>query len=139
MKIMKYSHFRTWLIVTITPVIAAMIARFIWEAVVNPYPDKIVYVTLLVLALLSAYVLFLYLTIKPSRKKLQRLPVLVWIVVIVTAGIVGGFVHFIRFIPSPEGDPLPSKILAGLILGGSASGYFLFIRLLWSFWKARER
>jgi len=136
---MNYSRIGIWLIVTVTPFIAAMIARFIWEAVVNPYPDKIAYVALLVLALLSAYVLFLYLTIKPGRKKLQRLPVLVWIVVIVTAGIVGGFVHFIRFIPSPEGDPLLSKILAGLILLGSASAYFLFIRLLWSFWRARER
>ncbi len=136
---MNYSRIGIWLIVAVTPFIAAMIARFIWEAVVNPYPDKIAYVTLLVLALLSAYVLFLYLTIKPSRKKLQRLPVLVWIVVIVTAGIFGGFVHFIRFIPSSEGDPLLSKILAGLILLGSASAYFLFIRLLWSFWRARER
>ena len=130
-------RFRIWLIATVTLVVAMMIIRLCWQVSVYPFADTVTYVTLLILALLSGYALFVYLTIKPNRKKLQSLPVVIWIMVIATAGTIGGAVHFARFVSSPEADHPLSIVLAALLFLAGISAYFLLLWLIW--WKARER
>ena len=130
---------RIWLIATVTLVVAMMIIRLCWQVTVNPFMDTVTYVTLLILGLLGTYALFVYLTIKPSRKKLQSLPVVIWITAMVTAGIIGGLIHFIRFVSSPEADHPLSIVLPVLLFLAGISAYLLLLCLIWSVWKARGR
>ena len=97
-----------------------------------------VIVTLLMLAILGIYALFLYLVIKPSREKMTSLPVRVSFTVIITAGLISGIIHYFRFIPSPEAFFPLSVVIATMLLMAGVITYLLALGLIWSLWKAGE-
>ena len=132
---MKYLPLRIWLIVVITLAISAVIIRLIWEIVYSPPTASLSLIILVMLALLGIYVLFIYFTIKPNLKKLTSLPVGIVVTVMATVGLIGGIIHFIRYVPSPEATEPPSVVIATLFLLAGTSAYFL---LLWIIWKTRK-
>ena len=89
----------------------------------------------LILTLLGADALIIYIVVKPSLHKLKNPIVVIGITLVLTAGLVAGVSHFAHFIPSPEADPLLSKIIGFLVLFSSLIAYVLVLWLLWSFWK----
>lgn len=116
-----------------TFITSAGIVRLIW-AITNPLPVvSIVILILLMFAALGIYALILYLTIKPSLKKLTSLPVAILVTVVFTGALAGATVHFFRFVTSPGADSPLSLIIASLL---QASGISLYTVLLWGIWKA---
>lgn len=99
---------------------------------------SMVVVILLILAVLGTYALVLYLTIKPSLKKLKSLPVAIFGGVIATGALIDSIIHFIRFIPSPNASSPLSVIIATLLLAAVISAYILVLWLLWSVQKTRK-
>jgi len=77
-----------------------------------------------------------YLVVKPE--KLKSLPFSIGITVALTAGLVAGVTHFVRFIISPVADPFFSKVIGYLIVLSSVSAYFIFIYVIWSLRKAGD-
>jgi hypothetical protein len=118
-----------------TFITSAAIVRLIW-ALTKPMPVvSIVILTLLIFAALGVYALILYLTIKPSLKKLTSLPVAILVTVVFTGALAGATIHYIRFVPSPDADSPLSLVIASLLL---ATGVSLYTLLLWGIWKARK-
>jgi len=118
-----------------TFVTSAAIIRLAW-ALTSPLPVvSMVILILLIVAALGIYALILYLTIKPSQKKLKSLPLAISATVILTGAIGGATIHFIRFVPSPEASSPLSVIIASLL---EASGISLYAVLLWGIWSARK-
>ena len=65
------------------------------------------------------------------------MPIAIWVIGIFTAGIIGSIIHYIRFVPSPEGDAPFSIVIATFLLIAMISGYLL---VLWAFgWLASKR
>lgn len=135
---MNYFYLKVGIIVSFTLAVIAVIIRAVWQIVVIPTPGTMVIFIPLIFTLLGANTLVVYLTIKPSLKKLKRLPVLIGITVVVTAGLVAGVSHFAHFIFSPEADPPLCKIIGTLVLLSSFGAYLLLLCFLWSFRKKRE-
>jgi len=96
---------------------------------------SMVILILLMFAALGIYALILYLTIKPSLKKLTSLPVAILITVVFGGALAGATIHYIRFVPSPGADSPLSLVIASLLL---ATGVSLYTVLLWGIWKARK-
>jgi hypothetical protein len=136
---MNYSYLKTGIVVSFTLAVIAIIIRSIWQIVVIPTSGTMVIFIPLILTLLGADALVIYLTVKPSLKKLQHLAVAIGLTLVFTAGLVAGVSHFAHFIPSPEAAPLLSKIVGFLVLLSSLTAYLLVIWLIWSFWKAGKR
>jgi hypothetical protein len=134
---MKYSRLKIWFIVTFTLAVVAVVIRAIWQIVVIPTPGTMLIFIPLILALLGVDVLFAYLAINPQRFK--SLPFLIGITVALTAGLLAGITHFVRFIISPEADPIFSKIIGGCVVLSCISAYLLVIWLIWSLRKAGGR
>ena len=134
---MNHLALRIWLMVSITPAIAAVVVRLVWELTTATAAGTWVIVILLILVTLGIYALLLYLTIKPNVKKLKSLPVVIGVTVIITAVLISGIIHFIRFVPSPEAASPLSVVIASLLLVGGISAYPLVIRVIWSIWKGR--
>ena len=132
---MNHLALRVWLVVSITPALAAVVIRLVWELTTATAVGTWVIVILLILVTLGIYALLLYLTIKPSAKKLRSLPVGISVTVIVTAAVVSGIIHFIRFVPSPDAASPLSVVIASLLLTGGISGYLLALRVIWPIWK----
>jgi len=132
---MNYLALRIWLIVSITPALAAVFIRLVWETTIATAVGTRVIVILLMPVILGIYALLLYLNIKPSMKKLKSLPVRTGVAVIATAGIIGAIIHFIRFVPSPEAAVPLSVVIASLLLMAGISGYLLILRVIWSIGK----
>jgi len=135
---MKYLPLKIWLIVVITLVISAVIIRLIWEIVYSPPPASLALIIMVMLALLGIYVLFIYFTVKPNLKRLTSLPVGIVVTVMATAGLIGGIIHFIRYVPSPEATEPLSVVIATLFLLAGSSAYFLLLWIIWSIWKTRK-
>ncbi len=135
---MKSLTFRIWFLVTMTPVFAVAIIRFIWEAVVNPFPGTITIVILVVLGFLGAYVLLVYFTINPDLRKLRSLPVVIGLALMATGGFISGIIHFIRFLPSPQASTTLSLVLAFLFAFAGASAYSMILWITWTVWKSRK-
>ena len=131
---MNYSRLRILFIVAFTFAIVAVVIRAIWQIVVIPTPSTMLIFIPLILALLGMDALFAYLAINPQ--KLKSLPFLIGIAVALTAGLLAGVTHFIRFIPSPEAEPVLSKIIGSLVILSCVSGYLLALWLIWSLRKA---
>jgi hypothetical protein len=85
--------------------------------------------------MLAADILFAYLVVNPH--KFRSVPFLTGITVALTAGLIAGVTHFVRFIISPVADPFWSKIVGWLVLSSSVSAYFLLLNFLWSLRKNR--
>jgi hypothetical protein len=131
---MNYTRLKIWFIVTFTLVVIAIVIRSIWQIVVIPTPGTMLIFIPLILALLGIDALFAYLAINPQ--KFKSLPFLIGITVVLTAGLLAGVTHFVRFIPSPEAEPVLSKTIGSLVILSCVSGYLLVIWLLWSLRKA---
>ena len=127
------SHFllRVWLMVSCTLALSAVIIRLAWEIYVNPLIATLAVVTPVIVVIAGTNALIIYLLIAPSMRKIKSLPVVIWIIGIFTAGVIGSIIHYIRFVPSPEGDSLLSIVIATLLLIAAVSGYLL---VLWVFW-----
>ena len=134
---MKYSLLKIWLMVTIALALGATIIRLVWEVTVNPSAGTLSVVIPIILAILGSYAFLAYLAIKPNLKKLKSLPVVIWVTVMTTAALIGGVIHFTRFILSPGADPTLSLIIAVLLLLATISACFLVLWVIWSSWKAR--
>ena len=134
---MNHLALRIWLMVSITPALGAVVIRLVWELTIATAVGTWVIIILLILVTLGIYALLLYLTIKPNLKKLKSLPVGIGVTVIITAVLISGIIHFIRFVPSPEAASPLSVVIASLLLVGGISAYSLVIRVIWSIWKGR--
>ncbi len=123
---------------SITLLISAVIVRLAWAVTSAPSAGYLFVVLAILLVTLGIYALFLYLTIKPSPKKLKSLLVRIWVTIIITGGLIDGIIHYVRFVPSPEAASPLSKIIASLLLVGGIGAYLLALWVIWSVWKARE-
>lgn len=131
---MKSRRFRVWVMVALTLALGAAIIRLIWEITFSPSVGSLAVIILLLVAAVSTYVLFLYLTIKPSLKKLRSLPVAIATTVITVGGTAGGVIHFIRFVSSPQASSPLSVLVASVLLG---SGLVTCGLILWVAWRFR--
>ena len=131
---MNYSRLKIWFIVTFTFAVIAVVIGAIWQIVVIPTPATMLIFIPLILALLGIDALFAYLVVNPQ--KLKSLPFLIGITIALTAGFLAGVTHFVRFIISPEAEPILSKIIGSFVILSSVSAYFLVLWLIWSFRKA---
>jgi len=132
---MNHAHRRTWFIITFTLAALAIIIRSIWQIVVIPTPGTMLIFIPLIIGMLGADILFAYLVIKPE--KIRSVAFLTGITVVLTAGLIAGVTHFVRFIISPVADPFWSKVVGWLVLSSSVSAYFLLLNFLWSLRKTR--
>jgi hypothetical protein len=133
---MNYSRLKIWFIVTFTLVVIAIVIRAIWQIVVIPTPGTMLIFIPLILALLGMNALFAYLAVNPQ--KLRGLPFLTGVTVALTAGLLASVTHFVRFIISPEADPVLSKIISICVVLASISAYLMVLWLIWSFRKAER-
>ncbi len=129
---------RIWLIVSVTLLISAVIVRLAWAVTYAPSAGYLFVVLAILLVTLGIYALILYLSIKPSLKKLKSLPVRIWVAIIITGALIDGIIHFVRFVPSPEAASPLSVVIASLLLVGGISAYLLVLWVIWSVWKARK-
>jgi hypothetical protein len=134
----KHLTLRIWFLITMTPVFAVAIIRFIWEAVVNPFPGTITIVILVVLGFLGAYALLVYFTINPDLRKLKSLPFLIGLALLATGCFVSGIIHFIRFFPSPQASVTLSLVFAFLFAFAGVSAYSMILWITWTIWKSRK-
>ncbi len=132
---MKSLPFRILLIASMTFVTSAAIIRLAWALTSPMAVVSMVILILLMFAALGICALILYLTIKPSLKKLASLPVAISVTTVFTGAIAGATVHFARFVFSPEASSPLSVIIASLL---QASGISLYAVLLWGIWSIRK-
>jgi hypothetical protein len=141
---MNYLPLWIWLIVSVTLALAAVVVRLVWEVIHAPSAGYLFVVLAILLVTLGIYALILYLTIKPSLKKLKSLPVRIWVTVIVTVALIDTIIHFVRFVPSVPYVPSPevaspfSVIIASLLLTAFISAYAMVLWVIWFIRKARE-
>lgn len=117
--------------VSCTLALSAVIVRLAWEIYVNPLVATLAVVAPVIVVIAGTNALIIYLLIAPSMRKIKSLPVGIWIIGVFTAGVIGSIIHYIRFVPSPEGDAPLSTVIATLLLMAAVSGYLL---VLWVFW-----
>lgn len=132
---MKTRTLRVWIIAALTPALAAAIIRLIWGMTRNPHPGSLAIMIALMVAASITYALLLYLTIKPSLKKLKSLPVAITATVIAGGGIIGCIIHFFRYISSPKANSFLNFFLAGILL---ASALAICGLILWVFWRLQK-
>ena len=128
---MNYLPFRVWFIVSLTLALGAVIVRLAWEITFTTAVPSLAIIILVIFAIISIYALLLYLTIKPSLKKLKSLPVAIWVTVMFTAGLISALIHFIRFVPSPEAAAPLSVIIASMLIMAAISIYLLVLWVIW--------
>ncbi len=128
---MNYLPFRVWFIVSLTLALGAVIVRLAWEITFTTAVPSLAIIILVIFAIISIYALLLYLTIKPSLKKLKSLPVAIWVTVMFTAGLIGALIHFVRFVPSPEAALPLSVIIASMLIMSAISAYLLVLWVIW--------
>ncbi|MFC1931365.1 hypothetical protein ACFLXJ_04125 [Chloroflexota bacterium] len=136
---MKYLPLRIWFIATITPVFAAIIIRLIWELTVNPSTAGLAMSIMVIFGIFGIYALISYFILNPDFKKLKSLPVGIGIVVMATGSLIGGIIHLIRFVPSPEFGLPWSPVIACLYLLAAISAYFMLLWIIWKGQKSRRK
>ncbi|MFC2060215.1 hypothetical protein ACFLTZ_03870 [Chloroflexota bacterium] len=134
---MKYILLRILSLVSIALFLSALVVRLAWEITFSTSAGSLVVIILLMLVAAGLYALLLYLTIKPSLKKLKKLPVSIGVIAVGTAALIDGIIHFIRFVPSPEAYSPISVVIAGLLLGGGVSAYLAMLWVVWHIRKAK--
>jgi hypothetical protein len=132
---MNFTRLKIWLIVSFTLAAVAIVIRAIWQIVVIPTAGTMLIFIPLILALLMADLLFIYLARRPVI--LKSLPFAVGITTALSAGLLAGVTHFVRFIISEQADLFWSKVISALVLASSVSVYFLIIYAVWSFRRAK--
>ena len=128
---MNYLPLRVWFIVSLTLALGAVIVRLAWEITFTTEVSSLVIIILIIFTIISIYALLLYLTIKPGLKKLKSLPVAIWVSVIVTTGLIGTIIHYVRFVPSPEAALPLSVIIASMLVMSAISAYPLALWVIW--------
>jgi hypothetical protein len=132
---MKSLYLRIWAIVALTLALGAAITRLAWSITKANHAGILAIIILLMVAILASYALLLYITIKPSRKKLKSLPVAILATVMAGGGIIGCVIHFIRFVPSSNASSFLSILIASLLLASSAAICGLILWVVWRFRK----
>ncbi len=133
---MNSIHMRIWFIITFTMAVIAIVIRSIWQIVVIPTGGTMLIFIPLIIALLGMDALFAYLVINP--RKLRTTPFAVVFTIGLSAGLLAGVTHFVRFIISPLADPFLCKVIGGLVLLSSVSAYGIVIYIVWSSRKVKE-
>ena len=133
---MNYSRLKIGFIVTFTMAIIAIVIRAIWQIVVIPTSATMLIFIPLIVALLGTDIFIAYIIFNPD--KLKALPFQVGITVALSAGLLAGVTHFVRFIISPEADPVFSKIIGSLVVLSSVGTYLLILWFIWFFRKAEK-
>ena len=135
---MNYSYLKVGIVLSFTLAVIAVVIRSIWQIVAIPTSGTVIIFIPLIFTLLGANGLVAYLTIKPSRRKLEHLWVVIGITLVFTAGLVAGVSHFVHFIFSSQADPPLSKVIGFFVLSSSLTAYLIFIWFIWSFRRNRE-
>ena len=117
--------------VSCTLALSAAIVRLAWEIYVNPFVSTLAVVTPVIVVIAGTDALIIYLLIEPSMRKIKSLPVGIWVTGVFTAGVIGSIIHYIRFVPSPEGFAPLSIVIATFLLIAAISSY---LAVLWAFW-----
>lgn len=133
---MNYLPLRIWFIVSITLALGAVVIRLVWEVTVTTATGTMVIMALIILAILVIYALLIYLIIKPSLKKLKSMLARISVTVILTAIVIGGIIHYVRFVPSPEASSPLSVVIASMLLTAGISAYPLALWVIWFIRKA---
>lgn len=133
---MNYTCLKIWFIVTVTLTALAIIIRAIWQIVVIPTGGTMLIFIPLILAMLFIEIITIYFASKPERLK-SRLFAL-GMTITLSAGLLAGVTHFVRFIVSDKADPFWSKVISTLVLAASVSAYFLLLYAVWSFRRSKQ-
>jgi hypothetical protein len=134
---MNYARLKIWFIITFTLAVAAIVIRSIWQIVSIPTAGTMLIFIPLILALLGADALFAYLVARPEKLKSRWFTT--GVTVILTAGLLAGVTHFVRFIISPRADPFLSKVISALVLSSSVSAYSIIVYIVWSFRRTGKK
>lgn len=132
---MNSPRLKVWFILTFSLAVIAVVIRSIWQIVVIPTPGTMLIFIPLIVALLLIDCLFAYLVVKPE--KLKQLPFSIGFTVALTAALLAGVTHFVRFIISPLADPFLCKVIGFLVVLSSVSAYAIVIYLVWSLRRPR--
>lgn len=135
---MNRLYLRVWVIISITLALSAAMVRLVWELTKTIPTGSLVIVILLIIAILGIYALLLYLTIKPSLKKMKSRLVAISSTAILTGAITGCIIHYIRFVPSSEASSVRSVAVASLLLAAGVSIYLMALWIIWRFRRARK-
>ena len=127
---------KVWFIVSFTLALSAIMTSLVYRVTVTTSAGSMVVIVLLILAILGAYALLLYLTIRPSLKKLKSLPVAVLVTLVATGVIADAVIHFFRFVFSPDPTLPFGVIVATLLLAAGISAYLL---VLWVVWRGGKK
>lgn len=111
----------------------ALVVRSLWQIAVIPTAYTMLLFIPFIVTLLGSNVFLAFLIISPG--KLAGLPYKTGITLILTAGLLAGVTHFVRFIISPVADPVLSKVIGILVL---LFGLNAFCIILWLVWSLRE-
>jgi hypothetical protein len=133
---MNYARLKIWFIVTFSLAAIAIVIRSIWQITSIPTGGTMLIFIPLILALLGADALFAYLVIRPEKLKSGWFAT--GVTVVLTAGLLAGVTHFVRFIISPRADPVLSKIISAFVLSSSVSAYSIIIFIVWSLRRSRR-
>ncbi len=133
---MNYTRLKMWIIATITFTVLAIVIRSIWQIVVIPTGGTMLIFIPLIMAMLFLEFLTVFLAVKPERLKSRLFAT--GMTVALTAGLVAGVTHFVRFIISERADPFWSKVVSALVLAASVSAYFMILYVVWSLRKSRK-
>ncbi len=133
---MNYSRLRIWFIVTFTLAVLAIVIRAVWQIIVIPTTGTMLIFIPLIVAILGMNALFAYLVVNP--RKLRGLPFLIGVTAALTAGLLAGVSHFVRFIISPLAEPALCKMISSFVLLSSVSAYLLILWIIWSLRKAEK-
>ena len=109
--------------------------RAIWQIVVIPTTGTMLIFIPLIVALLGMNALFAYLVLNP--RKFKGVPFLTGVTIALTAGLLAGVTHFVRFIISPDAEHILCKIIGSLVVLASISIYAIILYIIWSLRKGR--
>ncbi len=131
---MNNARLKVWFIITFTMAVIAIVIRAIWQIVVIPGAGTVLVFLPLIVALLGMNALFAYLVVRPE--KLRSTPFSLGLSLALTAGLLAGVSHFVRFIISPQAEHFLCKVIGSLVLLSSVSAYFIILYFVWSLRKA---
>ena len=130
---------KIWLMVSLTLALIAIIISLVYRVTITDSAGSLVVIILLILAILGTYALLLYLTIRPSLKKLKSLPMAVLVTLVATGAIADAVIHFFRFVFSPDPTLPFGVVVAALLLAAGVAAYLLVLWVIWFIWKAGVR
>ncbi|MFA5629044.1 MAG: hypothetical protein WC958_02110 [Dehalococcoidales bacterium] len=129
---MKNKLIKFWIVLTVTPVTAALVLRLIWAAQIAYAIGTWIIIVLLISAAVALYAALLYFIFNPDAiNKLKTLPSKIFFSVVLIALIIVSVIHFYRFVPSPEANLSISIPMAIMILISELSGGSLMLYLIW--------